>query len=53
MVQKQLKNLIKTKNTMQLEDVLAKVLNVKNGKEKIKHFVSKDALNIDGFRKKR
>ena len=38
---------------MLLEDVQAKDMNVKKlAIEKIKHFVSKEALNIDGFGKK-
>jgi len=37
---------------MPLEDVLAKVMSVKNRNRKIKHFVSKEAFNIDGFGKK-
>ena len=54
MDQIQLKNLIKLqKNMMQLEDV--QMIGFECEKiaiEKIKHFISKDALNIDGLGKK-
>ena len=52
MVLKLLKILSFNKKEDAVEDVPVKLVNVKVAIEKIKHFVSKEALNIEGFGKK-